>query len=100
MADRNDPRTPPGRTNDPVTAPDAPGATPSRPRQSDFNTRRNDPAESASRARSRESGRSAAKWIGIGLAVLVLILVLGALFGGGSWIWGPADEEPVVEGEG
>ena len=93
MADPNDPNAP-RRPDDPATAP---RDTEGHPRQSEVNASRGDGEEAASRANARESGRGAAKWFGIALAVLVAILILGALFGGGSWMWGPADEEPLVE---
>ena len=109
MADRNDERSAP-RSNDPVTAPDAgrpadaPEATrpvnapeAEHPRQSELNASRMSGDEAASRKQATESGRSAAKWFGIGLVVLVLIIVLGGVFGGGAWVWGPAEPEAVAD---
>ena len=93
MADPNDPDTP-RRTDDPATVR---RSTEGHPRQSEVNASRADGKEAESRTKARESGRGAAKWIGIALAALVVILILGGLFGGGSWMWGPAEEEPLVE---
>ena len=95
MADPNDPDAP-RRSDEPATTP---RGTEGHPRQSEVNASRADREEAASRASARESGRGAAKWFGIALAALVVILVLGGLFGGGSWMWGPTDEEPIEETE-
>ena len=91
MANRNDPDAP-ARSNDPATTPrDDP-----RPHQSELNASRPRSGEAASRAEARTSGRSAAKWIAIILAVIVALFIIGAIFGGGAWIWGPTEDETEV----
>ena len=77
------------RTNDPVTAP---AADERLPHQSDVNAPPMDREEAASRKQAKESGRGAAKLFGIGLVLLVAIVVVGGFFGGGAWVWAPADE--------